>query len=478
MIDRQTVFVYGRTLDETKAYSGQSIAVLAYSNRYKKHELVDFTHIAHAGTQFGLHLPEGSYDLLVFADQNQDGFLHQTELVGQRQIAVSVATHPNMVASNMDIQLSAQEAVNWNVNIAVPAVSQLRESVFFPKGSVRSLDDTLFDSDTAALGVYEPAAFLEKAPTMFYALEEDSYKIPVVFVHGIGGSAREFASIVERLDRDRFKPWFFYYPSGSDLDHLADIFYDIFISGKAAPLRSNPTIIVAHSMGGLVVREVLNTYRGTERENRIELFITIASPMGGHPAAAAGEKHGSLVLPSWRDLNPESLFIKQLFRNPLPRHVDHQLLYTYENPGTFKLGENSDGVVPLSSQLRPEAQRQSTEQFGFNNSHTGVLEDDALIRYIVDSINQVKGLFTETHIKVLLAGGYDVDLGESYSDAEKYFIQKRGKYLTALASGELGSLGDPLLEHFVKVSKGGAEAATDAESAWRKSTQDYPHFVE
>lgn len=67
---------------------------------------------------------------------------------------------------------------------------------------------------------------------MFYALEEDeAHKIPVVFVHGIGDSARAFEPIISQLDRDRYKPWFFYYPSGGDLDQLAGLFYNLFLSG-------------------------------------------------------------------------------------------------------------------------------------------------------------------------------------------------------------------------------------------------------
>ena len=87
------------------------------------------------------------------------------------------------------------------------------------------LDDPIFDSSFSTLGMYDPASFLEQAPTAFYALEEDlGYKIPVVFVHGIAGSAREFENFVEHLDRVRYKPWFFHYPAGGDLDQLAELF--------------------------------------------------------------------------------------------------------------------------------------------------------------------------------------------------------------------------------------------------------------
>ncbi len=59
-----------------------------------------------------------------------------------------------------------------------------------------------------------------------------------------------------------------------------------------------------------------------------------------------------MVLPSWRDLDPGGHFIRKLFRKPLPASVHHQLLYTHANPAKFKTKENSDGMIPLHSQLR------------------------------------------------------------------------------------------------------------------------------
>ncbi len=88
---------------------------------------------------------------------------------------------------------------------------------------------------------------MEMAPMMFYALEEDlPYKVPIVFVHGIEGSITDFLPLLERLDRQRYKPWFFYYPSGADLDKLAQLFYRIFLSGKIIPLDEMPLVVVAH----------------------------------------------------------------------------------------------------------------------------------------------------------------------------------------------------------------------------------------
>jgi triacylglycerol esterase/lipase EstA (alpha/beta hydrolase family) len=144
--------------------------------------------------------------------------------------------------------------------------------------------------------MYEPAAFLERAPTMFYSLEEYlRYKVPVIFVNGIGGTVREFIPIIQQMDRDRYVPWFFYYPSGSGLGQLAENFHRLFLSGKLFPKTEMPIIIIAHSLGGVVVRESLNLIHEKNTENRVALLITIASPLGGHPAAASSENHYSRV---------------------------------------------------------------------------------------------------------------------------------------------------------------------------------------
>lgn len=478
MIDRQTFFVYGRILDERSLFQDQPFVVAAFSNRYTTNELVDFTYVDRVNTHFGLNLPEGEYELLLLADDNSDGVFNQSEVVARRPVKMTVESYPQLVAANIDLSLSALQSVDWPINIPLPNSTPSRESLFFPRGTIRNLADPLFDSDFAALGLYEPAAFLESAPTMFYALEEDTFRSPVIFVHGIGGSPRNFENIVSGLDTRLYKPWFFYYPSGSDLDQLAEMFYNIFLSGKAVPASKVPMIIVAHSMGGLVVREALNKHQGTKYENKVDLLMTIATPFGGHPGAAMGEERAPLVLPSWRDLNPESEFIHRLFRKPMPSHIRHHLIYAYGNPEALKFGENSDGVVPLSSQLQPEAQFQASVQWGINTSHTGVLKSEETIRYINRSIAAARSDdYPQSHINALLAGGFDIELDETYTDREKHFIHTMGKFMSLLANGTLNTLGDPILEHFVLVANGLAKATTDPETGWLKFSRNYPQFT-
>lgn len=482
IFDRETYFVYGRVLSESNQIPTQTIAVAAYSDRFKDRELVDVANMAHADTHYGLNLPDGVFDLLVLVDQNQSGSFDASEVVGQRQITLTHDDYPEKVIGNVDISLSQSSSkfayADWNINISTPVASPQQESLFYPKGTIRSLSDPMFGKDVATLGMYDPAEFQHTVATMFYALEEDSYKIPVLFVHGIGGSPREFEAMVKHLDTQRYMPWFFYYPSGSDLDQLSKLFYKIFLSGNVIPLDQKPIVIIAHSMGGLVVRDSINRLQGSSRENQLKLMITIATPFGGHPRATSATKYAPLVLPSWRDLDPKGGFMKSLFRNPLPAQLEHQLLYAYDNTDKRKFGENSDGVIPLSSQLNPTAWKQSSSQVGFNSNHTDVLQDEDVIDHVIKSINSVKGFLPESHIKILSEGGFSGELDGRYSDREKHVVRTRANYMLALTTGMLDHLHHPVLEHFVDVAQGKAKPETDAELAWQKFIHNYPRFGE
>ena len=476
MIDRETYFVHGRSVDNTGKYERLPKAIAAFSSKYQANEHVGTMYFEVAGSHYGMNLPEGRHDLLIFADINSDGIFGPTEVVGKRSIELNNSSLPDKVLGQVDVELTEPFEIDWDISIDVPDTRGRSESLFFPSGTIRSLDDPIFDSGFSTLGMYDPASFLEQAPTMFYALEEDlGYKIPVVFVHGIAGSARDFEMLVEQLDRSRYKPWFFHYPSGGDLNQLAELFYQIFLSGKVYVSGGMPIIVVAHSMGGLVVREALNKYKGRTGENQVHLFITIASPFGGHSAAATGEEHGLIVLPSWRDLNPDNSFIGNLYRSPLPDFVHHELIYAYQNPGTIKIGENSDGVVALTSQLHPQAQRQASGQFGFDNTHTNILDSEEVATYMWARMEMVKNAFPPSQLNLLQQGGYDVALGDAYSPTTQYAIHTYGKYLMALTKGTVIPF-HPEEKRFIAVVNGEKTPRDDVEEGWLRFLSEYPEF--
>ncbi len=473
MIGRETFFVYGKIGPEANSYPQSDLGIAAFSDQFQKHELVDVMHQLTPGAHFGLNLPPGTYDLVVFADANGNGVYESDEVIGRRTLRLQEDTNASKVLGNVDMAIDHPQRLEWPVALKVEQAPVREQSLFFPPNTIRSLDDHLFDADMATLGMYHPAAFLEKAGTMFYALEEDiGYKIPVIFVHGIDGSARDFAAVLERLDRSRYKPWFFHYPSGGRLDQMADFFFNIFLSGKVIPLDANiPIVVVAHSMGGLVVREALN--RLDEEAKTHITFISIATPFGGMAAAESGERNGLLVIPSWRDLNPANAYIKDLYRKPLPRAVVHKLVYAFGNPGIVKVGENSDGVVPLSSQLSKMAQLQASEQIGFNASHVGILKDRDAIDHLLGQIQQVKTLFPEANMAAFLQGGFDQALGENYSKLEMYTLRHYGKYMRALVQKQVEPL-NIYQQGWLDAATGKKAASNGFEAAWLKFAADYP----
>ncbi|MBI5585180.1 MAG: DUF413 domain-containing protein [Deltaproteobacteria bacterium] len=474
MLETDNFFVFGKIQNEV-VLNREAVAVLALSDLYQKDEIVDVGHFTRIDSYFGLILPEGSYQLLVVSDLNRDGFYDGSEVVGRRSLALGRKELPEKVRGGVDLDLSVPLEAHSGVPFSVPVrkSAESAESVIYPKGTIRSLDDAIFSPAMATLGMYEPAAFLEEAPMMFYALEEDvGYKVPVVFVHGIDGTVRDFREIVSRLDRSLYRPWFFYYPSGNDLGQLSEMFYNIFLSGKVIPLEDMPLVIVAHSMGGLVVRDALNRVSGRKGEVKTKRLITIASPLGGHPDAKLSAK-GPLAIPSWRDIAPESDFMRRLRRQPLPGDLTYHLIYAYGNPGKIKLGENSDGVVPLSSQLFPPAQEESAAQFGFNDTHTGVLSNPEAVRRIIKIIEEVRPPFPDDHLQEMLKGGYAVKLGQDYPPLGKYSIQTVGHWMEALAAGSIRPF-HPAQEHFVRVCRGEESPDNDVEKAWLRFVKEYP----
>lgn len=476
MLERETFFVVGKTIDSSREYVDMPMVIAAYSDKFKRNERVDKMLLYGSGTHFGLNLPPGTFDLVVLADIDKDGYFTSREIIGNKRIDLNLEDNVQKIASKINIILNVTEKEFELEPIKVGQSLNIQRSFFYPSGALRSLEDPIFDTNVATLGMYDPASFLEYAPTMFYALEEDqSHKIPVVFVHGINDSPRRFKTIIANLDRDRYKPWFFYYPSGGDLDQLADLFYNIFISGKVILLDDMPLIVIAHSMGGLIVRESLNNYEGLDKENKLKLFVSIASPLGGHPEAKSGVERGLIVLPAWRDLDPSSQFIQNLYSIPLPKFVKHHLFYAYRNSDTLKLGENSDGVVPLSSQLHPSAQQQSSKQRGFKSGHADILNDPKMIEVLMDTMAKVEGLFPNEHMTMLKHAGMNLQLDESYDPRTKYLISYSGQYIAKLINGTISPF-HPHQEIFLQVIKGKRKATNFIEKDFYRLVKEYPEI--
>jgi pimeloyl-ACP methyl ester carboxylesterase len=253
-------------------------------------------------------------------------------------------------------------------------------------GEIADLDDDRFSTKRGQEGLWEPASFAMKSGVGIYFLEPyDEDRVPILFVHGAGGSPQDWRAIFDALDRGRFQPWFFFYPTGRRLDEMAS-----WLDGSVEYLQSlygiDRMAVVAHSMGGLVSRAFLNKHVATSDGNRgIRLFVTIATPWNGHDAAGAGINRSPVAIPSWYDLAPGSQFLATLFETPSPDLPPHYLLFTYRGSSSLVLPACNDGTVSLASQLRREAQADATALVGYDATHVGALRDAA----VIDDLNRI-----------------------------------------------------------------------------------------
>ena len=245
-------------------------------------------------------------------------------------------------------------------------------------GKITTLSDPRFATENVRAGMWAPYDFiLNEGPGVYFLEKYDPSRIPVLFVHGIDGSPDNFRYLIERLNRQRFQAWVYYYPSGARLGLIADHLVHA-VSQVELHYRMPTLVVVAHSMGGLVAREFL-LQRQSERLH-IPLFISLSTPWGGNSAAQIGIDLSPTVVRSWHDIAPASSYLQSLFytqsdaRRWLPAVTQHQLLFSFKK-GSNSFGQSSDQVVTVASELRAEAQDEAAGVYGFDATHMGILED-------------------------------------------------------------------------------------------------------
>jgi predicted esterase len=127
-----------------------------------------------------------------------------------------------------------------------------KDLVVMHRGDLATLDDERFRPAAGKLGLWQPVDFALKYGIGVSFLEPyDAKKTPVLFVHGASGTPQHFREMIAALDRTRFQPWVFSYPSGARLDRTATNLTAI-VEDLRAHYGFSRLLVVGYSMGGLV----------------------------------------------------------------------------------------------------------------------------------------------------------------------------------------------------------------------------------
>ena len=339
--------------------------------------------------RFSFLVAPGRYRLGAYEDRNQNGRLDPGERTRAPRDGRALAAEAGGVARE-DIVLArdatSPATLTHSVDVFDLVARTPREQVDFSlwawsvQGQLcESLDDPRFGREAGTRGLWELADFASEGLAGVYFREPyDRRRIPVLFVHGLGGFPQELGPLMDSLDRTRFQAWFYFYPSGAPLDslstHLAALLARLQVKHGFDRIA-----VVAHSMGGLVARGAILKYWEETRRNDVRLFVAISTPWGGDVQAERIEASPVELPPALADMDPSSDYLRWLFWRDegrsqprrLPSSVELHLVIGFHMPGRARVA--SDGTVSLASQTRREAQEEAASLRALDYGHVDIL---------------------------------------------------------------------------------------------------------
>ncbi len=369
------------------------IVVAAYSLKQGKREIAHFT-ILHDSGEYELMVAPGDYYVCAYWDKNSNLIYEAGEPAGQYGDPKVVSVVAGGVVLQIDFAIPEQGSdidLPRGFNLSPGKPKKLHSRL---AGAITDLGDDRFSDENGRKGFWEPVAFFrEFGGTIFFLEEYDPEKIPILFVHGATGNPAGWKFFVDNIDRTRFQPWLFYYPSGARIKSMSYLlFWKLF--NLQIKYKFEEMYITAHSMGGLVARSFIMDYG--RHFPYVKLFVSLATPWGGDRMAEYGVRQSPAVIPSWIDMQPDGEFIPSLYRARMPETISFYM-FSGHRGGRNPFQSNNDGTITLASIQDLRAQAEAKMNYTFNEDHASIVSSkEVLAQYntIIDKFNKKRGAAT------------------------------------------------------------------------------------
>ncbi|NPU83227.1 MAG: alpha/beta fold hydrolase [Syntrophaceae bacterium] len=368
-----------------EVYAGEAvkrpILVVAFEKVDGRVEIAHYA-MLHEPGPYELLVRKGRYHVFAFEDADRNRKLDPGELAGivlGDGPGLSIDAPAGGLVPDMAVVLSRDPEIRRQVPADILARSAAggfgRHST--QAGAPIDLNDPAFSAEEGVRGFWSPLEFFREHGANIYFLEPyDPRKIPILLVHGAAGSPQDWRYFIDHLDRSRYQPWIYSYPSGARLKGMSELMA-VKIHHLHRKYGFERLYITAHSMGGHVARFALAHGEIGKPDMKL-LFVSISTPFGGEELAETGVSQSPAVIPSWKDMVPNSEFIRLSFSRKMPPTIPDYLFFGHRgsrNP----LRPNNDNTVTLESMLDPRAQSEAIKVFGFNEDHVGILNSAAVM---------------------------------------------------------------------------------------------------
>ncbi len=405
---QESVVLVG-VVSSTVSYEDMPVVVAAYASQDRKRAIVHYTTLHELGP-YELMVPQGTHNIVAFGDKNMNLTYDAGEPAGQILSAEQIVVPAGGVHGNLDIVIT--EARGRHIDLPIGSTMPPKTHKKFHStcpGAIADINDTVFSDEYGKKGFWAGLEFYREIGGNVYFLEAyDPNKTPILFVHGAAGSPQNWRTFFNSIDRRKYQPWFYYYPSGSSIDSMS---YLLFwkMQRLQTKYKFKELYITAHSMGGLVVRSFLVNYG--QYFPSIASFISISTPWGGEELAEMGVKYSPAVIPSWVDMQPESDCIQSLFSRRMPSTVEYYLFFGHRGNRNL-LRPNNDKVVTLESQLDQRSQRDAKMIYGFNEDHISILSSQQVLSQynaiLADREQKSKALSTLAGNRLIVDFSFDL----------------------------------------------------------------------